>query len=177
MRFAPVFALALVAPALSAPANWREEKDMAGVQYVGRVPQDGSGLFVKGWRSDGGTYYSDEVFTLAVFSTADRIAISAERFRYREPDGVAAWTISKFMSYPGKRDAVGINFDCGLGKDFEGRRSNTEFVLAVVEWAKAPVGEGLYQDGITGAAKADMKTGTIEPIPTDDVYCIQMLGD
>ena len=80
------------------------------------------------------------------------------------------------MSHPGKRDAVGINFDCGIGKDFEARRSETEFVLAIVEWAKVTPGE-LYHDGIVGAAKADMKTGAIEPLPTDDIYCIQVLGD
>lgn len=177
MNIAPILALALAAPVAATLADWREETAMAGVQYVGRVPADGGELLVQGWRNDGGTYVDDQYFALSVYSTADRIALSAEKFRYREPDGVAAWTIGKFMSYPGVREKFGVNFECGIGAGFTGRTTDTDYIIGIVDFAAIPGDNELYHDGVRAAARVDLKTGTIEPIAAGDVYCIQTLGD
>lgn len=159
-----------------AESGWREETAMAGVQYVGRVPESGE-LLVEGWRNDGGMYVSDELKSFAYYTSAERLAIATETFRHREPDGVAAWTIHSFMSFPGDREKMGLAYSCGLGADFEAHVSETELVIGVVDFAKVPHDKELYAEGIVAAAKVSLSTGTIEPIGTEGVYCIQMLGD
>lgn len=176
MKKVLILAVAFAAPVAADTTGWREETEMAGMQYVGRVPKDGTGLYVQGWRNDGGTYVSDDLHALANYSQEHRLAISTERFRFREPDGVAAWTITKFMSFPSPRASVGISMECGIGPDFESKRVPTEIVAAVVDWNKVPE-ETPHQGGIIAAAKVDLTTGSIEPIETADVYCAQMLGD
>ena len=161
---------------VAADAGWREETAMAGVQYVGRVPENGE-LMVADWRNDGGMYGSDELKSFAYYTRADRIAIATETFRHREPDGVAAWTIHAFMSFPGDRETTGLAYSCGLGADFESRLSETELVIGVVDFAAVPRDKELYSEGLIAAAKVSLATGAIEPIGTEGIFCIQMLGD
>lgn len=149
---------------------------MAGVDYVGRMPPGGDELIVQGWRNDGGFYISDDLHSVANYSSEERIAISAEAFRHREPDGVAAWTIADFWSHPADRETTGVNTLCGLGTDWEGWGADvTNMIAAVVEWDGAPLGEQVYHDGIVAAVRIDLETGEIAPIGTDGVYCYQEL--
>jgi hypothetical protein len=172
-----IAALAATTPPAAAPAlaGWQAEPEMAGLQYVGRIPPDGP-LMVGEWRNDGGLYVADELRALALYSNDDRVGLATEIFRLREPDGVAAWTIDRFMSFPGNRETVGVVTECGMGADFGGRTSETDLIVGVADYAAVPRDTELYT-GLLAAAKVDLKTGTIEPIDPKGVYCIQMLGD
>lgn len=157
-----------------AAAAWQAEPGMIGVQYVGRVPDDGV-LTVKDWRNDGGAYVSDELKAVSFYSTDDRIGISTETFRGREPDGVAMWTIANFFSVPADRVYMHVNMECGLGADFAGRTSDTAYIVAVIDGRTTPNEELIT--GAVAAAQVDLVSGAIVPISTADVYCLQMLGD
>lgn len=175
MKFAFVLGLALTAPAAAAITDWRVEPAMAGVQYGGPIPDNGE-MMVQGWRNDGGEYVDDKYFALATYSNAGRIALSVEKFRYRDANGSAAWTIAKFLSFPGLREKFGANFECGRGAGFSEPVSDTETYVGIVEYAKAPA-QDVFHDGIVAAAKVDLKTGAINPVPSNDIYCIQTLDD
>lgn len=172
----PLLLLPACAEAQDSAAGWREESAMAGVQYVGRIPDDGGGLIVEGWRNDGGYYVSDDLHSVSVYSTADRVAISAEAFRHREPDGVAAWTIAEFWSYPADREDAGLGLLCGYGPDMtQWSADHTKDVVAIVQWSAVPQDQETHHEGVLAAVEANLVTGELTPIAVDGVYCHQEL--
>jgi hypothetical protein len=175
MRRLALLAFTLATPACADVPDWREEADMAGVQYIARVPADGSGLFVDGWRNDGGLYLSEDLHSIATYSVGDRLAVSTEAFRRREAGGVPAWTITGFWSHPADREDAGVNTLCGIGADMAGWEDASERVVALVDWSDAPRDQEIHHDGVFAAARVDLETGAITPIPVDDVYCYQEL--
>ncbi len=161
----------LALPACAEAPDWRRETGMIGVEYAGRVPQGGF-LSVEEWRSDGGFFISEDLHSVSNYSSAKRLAVSVEAFRHREPDGVAAWTIADFWSWPASHETAGVVTLCALSPDWEDWSADpANYIVAIAEWDAIPPDEVVYSDGILAAVRVDLVAGQITPIETGGVYC------
>ena len=148
-------------PALAAPAVWQPVPELPGTEYVGRADANGD-LVIAGWRSDGGTYVSDDLHALAFISTDTQVGVMTDAFRGREADGAAAWTVKAAMSVAADRDAVYVDTNCGEGADFDPYAPRTALIVGIVP-NNAPSTDGVIT-GLRAAAKIDLVSGVIEPI-------------
>jgi hypothetical protein len=152
------------------PRAWEPIAELPGTDYVGRSDANGQ-LVVSGWSIDGGIYVDDGLHAIAFISSANRIGIMTDAFRKREADGAAAWTVKAAMSFTAERASTYIETNCGVGADFDPGAARTEYVVGIVPM-NAEAKDGLVTR-LYGAARVDLKTGTIQPIDPTGIYCHQ----
>lgn len=167
-----LIAAALVAPALALtpPRAWEPIPDLPGTDYIGRSDANGE-LVVAGWRSIGGQYVSDDLHSLAFIAKDGRIGLMTDIFRHREADGAAAWTVKEAMSFTADAAEAYIDTNCGAGPGFEGNESPTDLTVGIV-----PMNAATEEGRVTrlyGAAKVDLKSGTIQPLDPTGIVCLQ----
>lgn len=175
---AALFAAALTGVALAeAPdtAGWRAEPYLAGIEHASNAPTPEP---LNAWRNDGGLASNPALMGLIIYSTADRIGVSAQVFVRNEPDGAVVWRVFSFASYPADREKAHVIWGCGpdrnVGTSFETMNDRVQY-LGIMNGADIPVDEVFT--GLTAAAKIDLQTGAIEPISPKGVFCRQEFVD
>jgi hypothetical protein len=148
-------------PTLAASPVWADVPELPGTEYVGRSGPDGQ-LMIAGWRSDGGTYVSDDVHALAFISNETRVGVMTDAFRQREADGAAAWTVKAAMSIEADRNTVYVDTNCSDDPAFDPYARRTTLIIGIVP-TSAPSANGRVS-GLRAAARIDLVSGAIEPI-------------